>query len=251
MNRVQSVQIIGHRGSSALAPENTLAAIERAIADGADAIELDVQELADGTLAILHDNHLQRLAGVDRPSWQLTAADLDRLEVGSWFGPEFAGERIPTLAQVLARVGDRVDLNLELKCHGQERRLPEAVAAVLAQFPRSRVTVTSFNWEMLRRFRAIAPHRPIGPIAAEPIDWAALAAAVGPVDVVSLHYSLLDEATVDRVRALPAALWVWTVDDPTEIRRAIDLGVDGVITNNPAQARSALGDRLTPGDDQP
>lgn len=236
----QRAQIIGHRGSSALAPENTLVAIERAIADGADAIELDVQELADGTLAILHDLDLQRLAGVDRPSWQLTAADLDQLEVGSWFGPAFAGARIPTLVQVLAQVGDRVALNLELKCHGQERNLPEAVATLLAQFPRSRVTVTSFNWEMLRRLRAIAPTWPIGPIAAEPIDWAALATTLGPVNVVSLRYALLDQETVDRVKALPAALWVWTVDDPTEIRRAIDLGVEGIITNNPAQARSAI-----------
>lgn len=227
------VWVIAHRGSSATAPENTIAAIEQAIADGADAIELDVQELADGTLAIVHDLNLQRLAGVDRPSHELTAADLTELDVGRWFGPAFASARIPTLAQVLAQVGDRVALNLELKVHGHERRLPAAVAALLGQFPRSRVVVTSFDWGLLRQLRAIAPAIPLGPIAAQPIDWAALAATVGPVEVVSLHHRLLDQAIVDRVHGPPAKLWVWTVDDPALIQGAIALGVDGLITNCP------------------
>lgn len=227
------VQVIAHRGSSAAAPENTIAAIEQAIADGADAIELDVQELADGTLAILHDLNLQRVAGVDRPSHSLTAADLAELDVGRWFSPAFAAARIPTLAQVLAQVGDRVALNLELKVHGHERRLPEAVVELLGQFPRSRVVLTSFDWSMLQRVRVIAPHIPIGPIAAQPIDWSALTATVGPVAVVSLHHRLLEPVIVDRVKALPAALWVWTVDDRDTLERAIGLGVDGVITNCP------------------
>ncbi|TAD74196.1 MAG: glycerophosphodiester phosphodiesterase [Oscillatoriales cyanobacterium] len=227
------VWVIAHRGSSASAPENTIAAIEQAIADGADAIELDVQELADGTLAILHDLNLQRLAGVDHPSHELTVADLADLDVGRWFGPAFGAARIPTLAQVLAQVGDRVALNLELKVHGHERRLPEAVVALLGQFPRSRVVVTSFDWSMLQRVQTIAPHLPIGPIAAQPIDWAALAANLGPVAVVSLHHRLLDQAIVDRVKALPAALWVWTVDDPALAQGAIALGVDGLMTNCP------------------
>lgn len=231
------VQLMAHRGSSAIAPENTLVAIEQAIADRVDAIELDVQELADGTLAVLHDTNLRRLAGVDRPSHQLTAADLAQLDVGSWFSPRFAGTRIPTLAAVLAQVGDRVALNLELKCHGQERQLPEAVVALLRAFPQVQVTLTSFNWAMLQRVRSLAPELPLGPIAADPLDWAALDRDLGAVAVVSLHHGQLTPEAVALARSRQAALWVWTVDDPIEMERALRLGVDGVITNAPDRAR--------------
>lgn len=231
------VQLMAHRGSSAIAPENTLVAIEQAIADRVDAIELDVQELADGTLAVLHDTNLRRLAGVDRPSHQLTATDLAQLDVGSWFSPQFAGTRIPTLAAVLAQVGDRVALNLELKCHGQERQLPEAVVALLRAFPQVQVTLTSFNWAMLQRVRSLAPELPLGPIAADPLDWVALDRDLGAVAVVSLHHSQLTPEVVALARSRQAALWVWTVDDPVEMERALRWGVDGVITNAPDRAR--------------
>jgi len=121
------VTIVAHRGSSKAAPENTLAAIERAIEDGAHYAEIDVQETADGVVVVLHDTDLKRLTGLDKKIWEATYDEIRELDVGSWFSPEFAGERIPTLLETFEFADRRIPLIIELKLNGHEQNLVESL----------------------------------------------------------------------------------------------------------------------------
>jgi glycerophosphoryl diester phosphodiesterase len=230
------MEIIAHRGSSQAAPENTIAAIAQAIADGADRVELDVQELGDGTLAILHDLDLRRVAGCDRPSWSFTRADLAALDVGRWFAPEFAGAQIPTLAEVLAFTGDRIALNLELKAHGHEQALVErTIATIRAAGASDRCVLTSFHWDWIAAVTPIAPEIRAGCLAAQPVeDWSSL-----PGDLYALPPDLVTPAILEQARSHDRAVWVWTVDDPEQAIALQHQGVAGLITNQPARIRAA------------
>lgn len=235
-------EVIAHRGSCTEAPENTWAAIERAIARRADRIELDVQELADGSLAILHDTDLRRLTGCDRPSWELAAADLATIDVGAWFGPAFAGERIPLLGAVLAGTAHRVALNLELKAHGHEQAIVSRVAAVLREAAAvspsaetDRWVVTSFRHDWLHELRAIAPEIPLGSLWGPGSDPAEILADCDrhAWHVLSLHESLVDPCLAKSLRDRGQAFWVWTVDEAIAATRLRSLGAAGIITNRP------------------
>jgi len=229
------VQVTAHRGSSRAAPENTLAAIGRAIDDGADGCEIDLQELRDGTIIVFHDPDLARIAGDPRRVGDLTREDLRGLDVGSWFGPEFRDARIPTLEQVLDLARGRLRLNLELKVHGGERHFEERVVALVrrAGFG-ERCVITSIEAGCLRRVRALAPELRIGPVvteAAEPAEG---------FDLESLQANLATAARIGANRAAGRETHVWTVNDPGEMRRLIELGVDGIITDEPALLRAVV-----------
>ena len=127
------VKIMAHRGSSKAAPENTIAAFKRAIDDGADWIELDVQETADGSVVVLHDSDFMKTAGNKLKIWDASRQDLKDIDIGSWFGPEFAAERVPTLAEVLRICKGRIGVNIELKYYGHEEALEERVVKVVEE----------------------------------------------------------------------------------------------------------------------
>ncbi|MGD8868367.1 MAG: glycerophosphodiester phosphodiesterase family protein, partial [Gemmatimonadales bacterium] len=124
-------EIIAHRGGAALAPENTLAAFQRGIADGADWLELDVQENAEGVVIVQHDRDFMRSAGVELQVWNATEEDLAKLDIGSFFGPEFADQRVPTLRDVLELAKGRVGVFIELKYYGHDRDLEAKVVDVV------------------------------------------------------------------------------------------------------------------------
>jgi glycerophosphoryl diester phosphodiesterase len=107
--------VIGHRGAAALAPENTLSSVERAIEDGADWVEIDVQETADGEVVVLHDSDFMKLAGTPLKIWEGSFAEVRSLDIGSWFGPEFRGEGVATLEEALLRAKGRAKVIIELK----------------------------------------------------------------------------------------------------------------------------------------
>jgi glycerophosphoryl diester phosphodiesterase len=123
--------VIGHRGAAALAPENTLSSVERAIEDGADWVEIDVQETADGEVVVLHDSDFMKLAGTPLKIWEGSFAEVRSLDIGSWFGPEFRGEGVATLEEALPRAKGRAKVIIELKYYGHDQRLEERVAAVV------------------------------------------------------------------------------------------------------------------------
>ncbi|MBE9472348.1 MAG: glycerophosphodiester phosphodiesterase, partial [Chloroflexi bacterium] len=155
---------IAHRGASAVAPPNTLAAFEKAVELGADGIEFDVHLSADGVLVVIHDFNVDDTTDGSGRVAEMTLAQLKQLDAGSRFDPAFAGERIPTLEEVLETVGSRLLLNIELKCfslrdNGLERAV---IAQVKRHGPAARVLLSSFNPFSLRRAKKIAPHIPVG-----------------------------------------------------------------------------------------
>src|SRR5262249_32888341 len=127
------VLVTAHRGHARAAPENTLSAMRKAIESRADYAEMDVQLTADGKVVLLHDRDLKRLAGVSRRLDELSYDEVRQLDVGSWFAPAFSGERVPTLAEVIALCRGKIRLNIELKFFGPDRRLARAVAELIRE----------------------------------------------------------------------------------------------------------------------
>jgi glycerophosphoryl diester phosphodiesterase len=230
--------VIAHRGASADAVENTLAAFGRARRDGADGVELDVMRCATGEVVVFHDDDLQRLgkrAGLTRslPYDELRAIDLG------------GGERIPLLDEVLETIGPLL-VNVELKSQSRfaDDGLAAAVAAILTRHATgARALVSSFDPWLLGRFRRAAPSVATGLLFAHdqslPLRRAWSAALLRPT---ALHPEavLVDARAVRAWHARGYALNVWTVDDPGELRLLAALGVDGLITNRPKFARSVL-----------
>jgi glycerophosphoryl diester phosphodiesterase len=245
--------VIGHRGASAVAPENTLAAFEAAIAAEADGIEFDVRLTRDGIPVVIHDDTLRRTAGVAKRVDELTLEDLKKVDVGSWFTrsrklthEQFSVQTIPSLQQLfdLFVTNDSL-LYLEMKCHSFERaRLAEACCRLVNDNSlKHRVIVECFDLAAIetvkridREIRTAALFEPAlttAPILSERrlVDKAK---AVG-VDEIALHYRLVSNRIVENAKLAGLTVVVWTVDNPAWIKRAKTIGIDVLITNDPAR----------------
>ncbi|GAA4992168.1 glycerophosphodiester phosphodiesterase family protein [Pseudonocardia tropica] len=241
-------EVVAHRGASADAPENTLAAADGAVVQRADAVEVDVQRTADGHLVLVHDATLARTTDVERvfptraqaPVGSFTLAELRRLDAGSWFSPAFAGERIPTLGEFADRLRGRADLLVELKDPARYPGVEKEVAYEL-DGPRPGVVVQSFDHDVMRSFAEAAPDVPAGwlfdgrPTAAQLDD-----AAARGVSQINPSFRSVDAALVAEVRARGMQTGVYTVDDPDDMRRIAATGVDRIITDRPAVLRTVL-----------
>ncbi|NMC71778.1 MAG: hypothetical protein GYA57_17165 [Myxococcales bacterium] len=279
-----AVGVIAHRGASAYAPENTLAAFRQARDLGADWFELDCTLSADGHVVVIHDDTLDRTTSGHGPVEALPLAELQRLDAGGWFGPEFAGEPIPSLDAALALGDETTGVYVEVKrCPGDEsleaellarlgggRALPEpAVAAAILE------RVEASGTRNLARARAVLRqiHRreSAGPVVLQ--SFSPVICAVAAVEAPEVRVELLarvapdDEAgwetalrwvrglglaglnleaagvtpqRVAEIHALGRTTAVWTVDEPAELERVVDAGVDAVITNRPDVVRAWL-----------
>lgn len=243
--------MIAHRGASAEAPENTLAAFRLARAQGADGVELDVMRCGSGEVVVFHDDDLARLGGGsarDRVR-RMAYAELAARDVG-------AGERIPLLDTVLAELSAPMLVNIELKAApGFGARLAgqglarEVAGLVRRHAAQGRVLVSSFDPLELVRFRKVAPEIPVGLLfsadASRPWRraWASL------VQPLALHpeAQLVDAIALQEWRARGYAVCAWTVDDPAEVRCLAALGVDAIITNRPVWVVLQLAEK--PNDD--
>lgn len=231
--------VIAHRGASAEAPENTLAAVKLAWQQGADAVEVDVYCTADGQIVCSHDGSTKRTAGVDLAIAQTTFAELRKLDVGKWKGPQWAGERIPTLAEVLDTIPAGKRLFVEIKS-GPDT-VPD-ILAVLRIYPHPhRLVGISFGAGVIEAVREQYPRL-----------YTCFLCAAGPQAVEQarkLNAHGLDVQMSDAVnegfaqacRAAGLGLYVWTVDDLAVAKRAAGLGVDGITTNRPAEIMAGLG----------
>ena len=249
------VDVIAHRGSSGAAPENTLAAVRLAIAHKSDVVENDIQRTSDDELVIVHDTTLTRTTNVeqlfpDRAPWNVrdfTLAEIKRLDAGSWFAPEFTGERVPTLAEWVNTVGQQAGMLLEPKAPelypGIERDLDKELRSLPA-FERAlkadRVVVQSFNHLWLRVYKDLAPDVPVGLLYGSRPTEVDIAAAATWAQQVNPALGAIDQATVDQVHAHGMEIHVWTVNAGADMRRAISWRVDGIITNYPQVLRDIL-----------
>lgn len=235
-SRTGSTINCAHRGASGHAPENTIAAVEKAIAQGAAMAEIDIQQTADDKFAVFHDDLLDRTTNGVGPLWKKSLAELQTLDAGSWFGPEYAGERIPSLEEVLETTRDRLPLNIELKLHGHERQLVELVIRTLhdnniEDHCLRTSLITCFDHRVAVAVKQADSALTVGAILGRQQDTDRIFTL--PVDVLSAKKSLVDEDFMAAARGAGKQVHVWTVNKPEEMRRLIDLGVDAVITNYP------------------
>ena len=234
-----------HRGASADAPENTLAAFELAARQGADGIELDAQLCATGEVVALHDQSLGRTTGFAGLVAETPWSRLRTLDAGARFAARFAGERVPLLAEVLHALPRTLLVNVELKCDRlDDRGLTAAALRVIDDASaQDRVLLSSFNPLCLRRAQSLAPRLPRALLFERNASWPlrrALAAA--PLRALALHPDrmLATDAAVRAWRARGYLVAPWTVDDPAEARRLAAAGATGLITNQPARLLAAL-----------
>jgi len=233
---------IAHRGASAFAPENTMAAFEKAIELGADVIELDLHLTRDGELVVIHDDTLDRTTDGRGSVHGRSLQELRRLDAGRWFEEGFAGQRIPTLAEVLDCFAGKVPLALEVKAGstffpGIEERV---VAALRQRSAIEQAAIASFDHFALRRLKEIEPAlRTAALLVGRPVAMSALAGACA-ADAMALEASLVTKTEVEACRAAGLQIVVWVVNDPAQMRHFIRLGVDGIITDRPDLLRLAL-----------
>lgn len=230
--------ITAHRGSSGSAPENTMAAMEAAVEQMADRAEIDVQETSDGVLVIFHDNTLKRLAGMNKKISDLTYEELRNIDVGSWYGKEFAGERIPTLQEVMEYAKGKIDLNIEIKNMGSKSQVPEKVLKLVNEYEmQEQCVITSVSLAYLKQIKQLQPEIRTGYI---------VSAAYGDyysseyIDFISIRSSFVTETLMERSHEAGKNVHAWTVNSVGEMKRLKLLGVDEVITDYPVLAREIL-----------
>lgn len=235
----EPIEITAHRAGAAHAPENTLAALERAIVDGADWAEIDVQNTSDGQLVIMHDIDLARIGGGNRRVDQATLAEIQQFDVGSQFGPEFAGEKIATLAEFLAAASGRIRLNIELKPHNRHDA-PVLTRRVVEQVRQAglieRSHLCSQSYESIQLARQLEPRLKVGFIAATTIGSPERLA----VDFLMVKSSLASRRLVDRAARREIDVHAWTVNDPLLVAPLLDAGVTNLITDDPRRIRAQV-----------
>ena len=232
--------IIGHRGASAVAPENTLAAFEAAIVAGADGIEFDVRLSRDGVPVVIHDASLYRTGGVKRRVADMTFNELNQVDVGSWFNRDrFSTQRVPSLAQLLELVqSNKLLLYLEMKGKRRElAHLADACCRVVEEHRlRDRVVFECLEPETVRNIdptlRTAALFRP-------PSSFILKRAIAAAASEIAVHHRLLSNRLVEQARGANLKVVTWTVDDPAWVKRAQTTSIDALITNNPASLIAA------------
>jgi glycerophosphoryl diester phosphodiesterase len=237
--------IIAHRGASAYAPENTLAAFELAVRQGADAIELDAKLTADGQVVVFHDQTLERTTGVHGRVSEKTLAELRHLDAGSHFDIAYKGEPIPTLDEVLEAVGGKIFINIELTNYTSlNDDLPQKVAEIVKKHRLSQwVMFSSFNPIALVRAHRYLPEVPLGLLSRPGRAGAWARSWLGfLIPYQALHPYLEDTSQnlIERIHRRGCRVQVYTVNRPEDMRRLIQMGVDGIFTDDPLMARRVL-----------
>ncbi len=237
----QGPRVIAHRGFSGKAPENTLVAVRRAIELGADMVEIDVGLTRDGHVVVLHDETLDRTTDGEGLLSEATLEEVRKLDAGSWFAPEFAGEKVPTLAEVLDLVRGRILMNVEIKGEAVSDETAAGIADKVLQLVRARdmedeIVISSFEPEALRQMRELDAH-----VMTASLYNKELHNKMGPVEVMDAVGSNgfnLSQRRVNRkiVRACHEAgrpVAVYTVNKKAKMRCLIAIGVDALFTDRP------------------
>jgi glycerophosphoryl diester phosphodiesterase len=242
---------VAHRGASGHAPEHTFAAYDRALAMGADYIEQDLQLTADGELVVIHDDTLDRTTDGSGPVGTATLAEIRALDAGSWFAPEFAGERVPTLDALFARYGTSTRYYIEPKAPDRGAGMAEQVLETMDRHGLRepavaawQVLLQSFSAPFLHAIHALDPRLPLiqlygnrgsEAIRAELDDVRAYAVGIGP------YMGSVDAALVAAAHSRGLVVHPFTLTTVEEHERYVALGVDGAFSNYPDRFAAALG----------
>jgi len=231
--------IIAHRAGAHYGPENTLAALEKTIEQKADYAEIDVQKTFDGTVVVVHDQDLMRLAHDPRRIRETTYQDLSKVDIGSGFHKEFAGERLARLSDFLSVASGKISLLIELKYYGEDPLLAEETAKLVRQADMEKeVAFMSLNLEGVRQIKRLAPQVAAGYLFAAGLgDLAQLDVDFLAVPIGQATAGLMKAAEEKSMR-----VYAWTVNDIDGILDLMEVGIDGIITDDPALARKAVED---------
>ncbi|WP_449418732.1 glycerophosphodiester phosphodiesterase [Phormidium nigroviride] len=233
------IEIIAHRGFSAIAPENTLAAFDLAIKYGANSIEFDVQLSAEGVPVIFHDTTLDRITQTSGKVRDKTLEELNALDAGAWFDRRFSGEKIPTLKAALAilkNVEKFLYFDVKPDCEWSSSEVKSFVNTLLVEGVNNKSVITSFNAQFLEQVREVSQDLPIGRIVANESDYKAqLAKAVAADDrLISSQYRVLldNPSLVENSRDRGVDVVAWTVDSREDVVKLVDIGVVRIVTNS-------------------
>ncbi len=244
--------VISHRGFSAQAPENTLAAFAEGMKQ-ASIIELDVHLTKDDTVLVMHDNTVDRTTNGKGLIADLTYAEIAQMDAGSWFGQKFAGEKVPTLSQVLDLVRGQRTVLIELKWpkEGNYENLVAGVVDVIRNHRAEHWTIVqSFEYKYLEELHRIAPDITYYQLLYGTLSWPRSYYSrefhwgrypiVEGIAGMAVNYHYLSPTMVASLKAKKLKVFTWTVNEPEDIRRVYNLGVDGIITDNPALVNREL-----------
>lgn len=233
--------VFAHRGASAHAPENTIAAFELALTHQADAVELDVKLSADGHVVVMHDATVNRTTDGKGRVRDLSLAGLRALDAGSHFSDQFKGEKVPTLEEVFEALGKRTIINVELTNYNTSRdSLVETVCMLVKKHKmQKRVLFSSFLGSNLSKAGSFLPEVPRGLLALNGLlgVWArSFGFTFGKYDALHPNLKDMTQQETVRVHRLKRRVHVWTVNDQQDMRRLFDWGVDGIFTDDPELA---------------
>jgi len=239
--------IIGHRGYRARYPENTLASFSAAMAAGADMIELDVTLSGDRKVVVIHDDTLNRTTSGFGPVYQATLQALKRLDAGSWFDSRFAGESLPTLEEVLILAGGKILINIEIKSSAWESGFPEdaverqVVDLIIRHDLLNSTLVSSFHAGFLENIGKLPVHPEIAFITDRkaPQNTLDMCQRLG-VFSWHPHYKSLKKRHIEKAHAQGILIFPYTVNLAEDMLMLVDMGVDGVITDDPGAAISCI-----------
>ena len=247
--RGRSVEMIGHRGSSYLAPENTLASFKLGWQE-TTTCELDIQPTLDGKLLVIHDNSTKRTTGINFKVAKHALRELQQLDAGSLKGAQWKGEKLPSLEEVIAAMPAHKRLFIEIKT-GPEI-IPELVRVIRASGKEKQVLMHSFNYPACIEAKKALPHIPVYLLIASrknpltgawspSIDQAMVKVKKAGLDGIGANDTfLVNAAAIQKIHSAGLKLNVWTVDQVNEAKKLIDLGVDGLITNRPGWLKAQL-----------
>lgn len=231
------IDITAHRGSSMEAPENTIAGLNRAILNGADYAEIDVQLTQDEEVVLIHDTSLMRTTGIEAQIYEYTLSEVQALDAGSWFSSEFKGEVIPTLEEVIRQTKGKIKLNIELKGHKESKNLVHKVVDLIKKYDLvNQCVVTSLDYALIQEVESREPSIRTGYV----IYLAYGNLNTLQTDFYSIEASNITESFVTKAHQIGREVHVWTVNDTDQLQNLADLGIDNIITDYEKKMRSTL-----------
>jgi len=242
--------VVAHRGFSGRAPENTVAAIREAIAIGADMAEIDVTLTADERVVVIHDETLQRTTNGSGNVADHSFDEIRNLDAGSWFAPQFVGEKVPTLGEVLDTTKGRILLNVEIKSEAVDRGISDKVAAAIKERGMTdQVVVSSSSPTALEQMHAVAPEIRTAVLYKPEFhrgqDSSEIVRSLG-ASAFNIRGSRLKAKMLRSCREHGIPVAVYTVDKPREMKRWVKKGIDAIFTNHPDRLLEVLGKATAP-----
>ncbi|CCB87413.1 MULTISPECIES: glycerophosphodiester phosphodiesterase [Parachlamydia] len=230
---------IAHRGNSKDAPENTLCAFQQALDIGVDYIEIDVHLTKDGIPIVIHDLFLSRTLPHARGSVaDFSFSELQKWDAGIWFDPNFAGQKVPSLEDVLVLCRGKCGLMVEIKeGSASPNELAEVVLKIISA-EANKVVVGSLSSEIMKALRERQSSQPLVSIIEEEKEWQQHVQY--EPDIVAMHYGLITQRMLSLLKQMKKKVWVWTVDDPGMMNYLIQAHVDGIISNCPRELKQVL-----------